>query len=319
LWRPHVCNPGNSGSNPPQNAPGRDRLETRCCHHSQRQPQPCIKIAENPINSERTKHIHVAYFFVRDRDQRNEIAVKCTSTSNMIADCLARNLERDKVQWCRRAMGSADTRGSVGRQHTGSYEEVVVACFELFLYFMHSTNTSCVVFTSFISCASCNTPTGYGPRCGEIPRSGCVPAGLLAVSREPADGRGGPVASTELAKCGMPTILPLLAGTPRVRLSHNPRTLAVSAVLVAGCAISTEAETQGVPWIGPWCASTPPAHSAHPAGPAMLAVSAVFFFVGRRCGRARHAVGLAAWCEGARSIRGPVWGSGLRWLWLGRW
>jgi hypothetical protein len=60
--------------------------------------QPCIKIAENPINSERTKHIHVRYFFVRERVQRNEIELAYVPTNDMIADCLTKNLDSTKVK-----------------------------------------------------------------------------------------------------------------------------------------------------------------------------------------------------------------------------
>jgi hypothetical protein len=60
--------------------------------------QPCIKIAENPINSERTKHIHVRYFYVRDRVQRNEIELAYVPTNDMIADCLTKNLDSTKVK-----------------------------------------------------------------------------------------------------------------------------------------------------------------------------------------------------------------------------
>jgi hypothetical protein len=70
--------------------------------------QPCIKIAENPINSERTKHIHVRFFFVRERVLRKEIALEYMPTDSMLADCLTKSLDAPKVSTLRKAiMGAA--------------------------------------------------------------------------------------------------------------------------------------------------------------------------------------------------------------------
>lgn len=72
--------------------------------------QPCIKIAENPINSDRTKHIHVRYFFVRERVQRNEITLEYMPTDRMLADCLTKSLEAPKVVAFRKViMGTPDS------------------------------------------------------------------------------------------------------------------------------------------------------------------------------------------------------------------
>ena len=69
--------------------------------------QPCIKIAENPINSDRTKHIHVRFFFVRERVQRNEIQLEYKPTNEMVADCLTKSLESTKVVGFRKAIMGA--------------------------------------------------------------------------------------------------------------------------------------------------------------------------------------------------------------------
>jgi hypothetical protein len=66
--------------------------------------QPCIKIAENPLNSDNTKHIRVNYFFVRERVQRNEIQLNYIPTDQMLADCLTKNLDKIKVLKFRKAI-----------------------------------------------------------------------------------------------------------------------------------------------------------------------------------------------------------------------
>lgn len=75
--------------------------------------QPCIKIAENPINSDRTKHIHVRFFFVRERVQRNEIQLEYKPTNEMVADCLTKSLESTKVVGFRKAIMGASYSSQV--------------------------------------------------------------------------------------------------------------------------------------------------------------------------------------------------------------
>jgi hypothetical protein len=66
--------------------------------------QPCIKIAQNPINSQRTKHIALRHFYVREKVASKEIALVNISTHDMVADCLTKNLDKVKVLQHRRAL-----------------------------------------------------------------------------------------------------------------------------------------------------------------------------------------------------------------------
>lgn len=60
--------------------------------------QPCIKISENPINSKRSKHIHVRWFFIREKTETKELKLVYLPTADMAADCLTKNLDRIKVK-----------------------------------------------------------------------------------------------------------------------------------------------------------------------------------------------------------------------------
>ena len=66
--------------------------------------QPCIKIAENPITSPRTKHIDIRYFYVRDKVLDKTVKLVGVSTVNMVADCLTKELDRAATERFRTCM-----------------------------------------------------------------------------------------------------------------------------------------------------------------------------------------------------------------------
>ena len=60
--------------------------------------QPCIHIASNPVTSNRSKHIAVRYHYVREVISNGKVQVLYKSTQEMVADCLTKNLAKDKVE-----------------------------------------------------------------------------------------------------------------------------------------------------------------------------------------------------------------------------
>ena len=60
--------------------------------------QPCIHIASNPVTSIRSKHIAVRYHYVREVISIRKVQVLYKSTQEMEADCLTKNLAKDKVE-----------------------------------------------------------------------------------------------------------------------------------------------------------------------------------------------------------------------------
>ena len=56
--------------------------------------QSTIKLAENFVNSDRTKHIAVRMHFIRDQIENNLIKLKYIPTTDQIADVLTKPLGR---------------------------------------------------------------------------------------------------------------------------------------------------------------------------------------------------------------------------------
>jgi hypothetical protein len=72
--------------------------------------QSAIALEEKgTASSERTRHVHIRYFWIKDRIANGEIQVKYLSTSQMIADILTKPLQgdlfvilRDKLLNCKK-------------------------------------------------------------------------------------------------------------------------------------------------------------------------------------------------------------------------
>ena len=60
--------------------------------------QGCIALSENPVMHKRTKHIDVRHYFIRERVESGDIALKYVATKNQLADLLTKPLQRDAFQ-----------------------------------------------------------------------------------------------------------------------------------------------------------------------------------------------------------------------------
>eukprot|EP00253_Pinus_taeda_P020217 PITA_20217 len=58
--------------------------------------QSCIKLSENPMFHDRSKHIDIRCHFVRDCVQRGVVQLSCTPTGEQVADILTKALGRTK-------------------------------------------------------------------------------------------------------------------------------------------------------------------------------------------------------------------------------
>ena len=67
--------------------------------------QSSIALARNPGFHARTKHIAIQEHYVREKVASGEIELEYLHTGDMIADCLTKNLSREKVERFRSAMG----------------------------------------------------------------------------------------------------------------------------------------------------------------------------------------------------------------------
>lgn len=70
--------------------------------------QGCIKLSENQISSNRSKHIDVQHHFVRERVSRKEVKLVYCATASMVADCLTKPVPVPKLMACKVAMGLSD-------------------------------------------------------------------------------------------------------------------------------------------------------------------------------------------------------------------
>jgi hypothetical protein len=67
--------------------------------------QSCIKLSENPVFHDRSKHIEIRYHFIRDWVQRGAVQLEYISTDEQIADILTKSLPRGKHVYFRDKMG----------------------------------------------------------------------------------------------------------------------------------------------------------------------------------------------------------------------
>ena len=58
--------------------------------------QSCIKLSENPVFHDRSKHIEIKYNFIRNYVQRGVVQLHCVSTNEQLADILTKSLGRGK-------------------------------------------------------------------------------------------------------------------------------------------------------------------------------------------------------------------------------
>jgi hypothetical protein len=56
----------------------------------------CIKLSENPVFHERSKHIEIRYHFIRDYVQKGVVELQYISTDEQVADILTKALWRGK-------------------------------------------------------------------------------------------------------------------------------------------------------------------------------------------------------------------------------
>lgn len=67
--------------------------------------QSALRLITDPIISQRSKHIDVAYHFVREQVAEGKMSVKYLQTDKMVADSLTKAVPIDKFSWCRQHMG----------------------------------------------------------------------------------------------------------------------------------------------------------------------------------------------------------------------
>ena len=67
--------------------------------------QSCIKMTENPVFHDKSKHIEVRYHFIRDMVQKGAIKLKHVPTEEQVANVLTKPLARVKFEYFRDTLG----------------------------------------------------------------------------------------------------------------------------------------------------------------------------------------------------------------------
>jgi hypothetical protein len=72
--------------------------------------ESAIRMADNPIEHGRTKHIDVRYQFLRDHQQKGDIKIAYVNTHNQLADIFTKSLEENTFSKLRNELNILDSR-----------------------------------------------------------------------------------------------------------------------------------------------------------------------------------------------------------------
>ena len=89
------------------------QLDATCIHCDN---QSCVKLSENPVFHDRSKHIEIKYHYIRDMVQRGVVKLLYVATEEHIADVLMKPLARLKFEYFRERLGVLQIEASSQRQ-----------------------------------------------------------------------------------------------------------------------------------------------------------------------------------------------------------
>ena len=67
--------------------------------------QSCIRLSEHLVFHDRSKHIKIKYYFIRDKFEEGEVKLQYISTDEKVVDILTKPLSRIKFAYLRDNMG----------------------------------------------------------------------------------------------------------------------------------------------------------------------------------------------------------------------
>jgi hypothetical protein len=82
--------------------------------------QSCVKLSENPMFHDRSKHIEIKYYFLRDKVQREEVILQYISTDEQTLDILTKPLSKIKFAYLRDKLGLVEIAPLVEREEMTS-------------------------------------------------------------------------------------------------------------------------------------------------------------------------------------------------------
>jgi hypothetical protein len=72
--------------------------------------ESAIRIAENPVEHSRTKHIDIRHHFLRDHQQRGDIEIAYINTKDQLADIFTKPLDKKNFTKLRNELNILDSR-----------------------------------------------------------------------------------------------------------------------------------------------------------------------------------------------------------------
>ena len=73
-------------------------MDATCIHCDN---QSCVKLLENPVFHDKSKHIEIKYHYIRDMLQRGVVNLQYVAMKEQIADVLMKPLTRVKFEYFR--------------------------------------------------------------------------------------------------------------------------------------------------------------------------------------------------------------------------
>ena len=67
--------------------------------------QSCVKLSENPVFHDKSKHIEIKYHYIKDMVQKGELKLHYVATDEHIDDVLTKPLDRVKFEYFREKLG----------------------------------------------------------------------------------------------------------------------------------------------------------------------------------------------------------------------
>jgi hypothetical protein len=88
--------------------------------------QSCVKLSKNPMFHEKSKHIEIKYYLIRDKVQRGEVVLQYISTDEHTTYILMKPLSKINFAYLRDKLGimeisplveREEMTSSIGREH----------------------------------------------------------------------------------------------------------------------------------------------------------------------------------------------------------
>ena len=67
--------------------------------------QSCVKLSENPVFHDKSKHIEIKYHYIKDMVHRGEVKLQYIAMDEQIADVLTKPLARVNFEYFREKLG----------------------------------------------------------------------------------------------------------------------------------------------------------------------------------------------------------------------